>query len=242
MEDILYIVIPAYNEEENIEEVIKDWHTVVENHNGNGKSRLVIVNDGSKDSTYKKALSLKEKYPLLEVKDKVNEGHGATVLYGYNYAIKNEADYIFQTDSDGQTLPSEFEDFWNVREDYDMVIGHRKGREDGFSRVFVTKTLKAVLKLTFGVIVKDANTPFRLLNRKTLERYIGLIPDKFNLSNVILTVIYTKAKLRIKYIPITFRPRQGGVNSINFKKIIGIGKKALSDFIKINKSLMKLGE
>lgn len=240
MEDILYIVIPAYNEEENIEEVIKDWYKVVEKYNGEGKSRLVIINDGSKDSTYKKASSLKNDYPLLEVIDKKNEGHGATVLYGYNYAIENKADYIFQTDSDGQTLPEEFDQFWTLRHDYDMVIGHRKGREDGFSRVFVTKTLKAVLKLTFGVTVKDANTPFRLLDRKTLERYIGLIPDKFNLSNVILSVIYTKAKLRIKYIPITFRPRQGGVNSINFKKIVGIGKKALKDFKEINKSLAKL--
>ena len=51
--DRLYIVIPAYNEEENIEQVIRDWHPVVERHSAEGTSRLVVIEDGSKDGTYK---------------------------------------------------------------------------------------------------------------------------------------------------------------------------------------------
>ena len=47
--DTLYIVIPAYNEAENIENVIRSWYTVIETHDGNGDSRLVIVNDGSRE-------------------------------------------------------------------------------------------------------------------------------------------------------------------------------------------------
>ena len=103
--------------------------------------------------------------------------------------------------------------------------------------MFVTKTLKLVIRLCFGVTVTDANTPYRLMNAETLRQYIGLIPEDFNLSNVILTVIYTKKGCRIQYIPITFRPRQGGVNSINMKRIFGIGRKALKDFREINRSL-----
>ena len=118
-----------------------------------------------------------------------------------------------------------------------MVIGWRRGRQDGGSRVFVTKTLKAVIKLCFGVTVTDANTPYRLMKAETMKRYIGLIPDGFNLSNVILSVIYAKKDCKVKFIPITFRPRQGGVNSINMKKIFKIGKQALSDFNQINKAL-----
>lgn len=238
-EPILYVVMPAYNEQDTIGNVIKEWYGVVKKHNANNKSRLVVFNDGSKDNTYKIAVSLKKKYPLLEVVDKKNSGHGATVLYAYNYAIKKGADYIFQTDSDGQTLPSEFESFWKDKDKYDMVIGYRKGRKDGISRVFVTKTLKLVLKLTFGVDVTDANTPYRIMNAGTLKKYIKLIPKDFNLSNVILTVIYTKKNLKIKYKNVTFRPRQGGVNSINLPKIFKIGKKAFTDFIEINKKLDK---
>ena len=52
--DKLYIVIPAYNEQDNIELVVNDWYPIIEKHNGNGQSRLVIIDDGSKDSTYEK--------------------------------------------------------------------------------------------------------------------------------------------------------------------------------------------
>ena len=233
--DKLYIVIPAYNEEANIKKVIQDWYPIVEKA-GNG-SKLVIIDDGSKDSTYQMMLTEAKELNAFEPLTKPNGGHGATVLYGYEYALDKGADYIFQTDSDGQTLPEEFWDFWNARKDYDMIIGHRKGRQDGGSRVFVTKTLKFVLWLYFHVSIKDANTPFRLLKATTLKEYIKLIPKNHNLSNVMLSVIYAKKKLKEKYLPVTFRPRQGGVNSINLKRIIGIGRKALSDFRKMNQKL-----
>lgn len=231
----LYIIIPAYNEEENIESVAREWHEVVEKI-GNG-SKLVIINDGSKDGTYKKLRQLKKELPCLEPIDKQNEGHGATVLYGYNYALKKNASYIFQTDSDGQTIPDEFWQFWEMRHEYSAIIGHRNHRQDGFSRVFVTKTLKAVLFLVFGLNITDANTPFRLMNQETLRKYYKRIPEKFNLSNVMLTVLMVDGKENIKFIPITFRPRQGGVNSINFKKITKIGVQAVKDFRRIKKEM-----
>lgn len=235
--DKLYIIIPAYNEEANIRNVIDEWYPVVEAHSGNGESRLVVIDDGSKDDTYKIISEEAKTRPLLQAETKPNGGHGATVLHGYKYALECGADYIFQTDSDGQTLPSEFEQFWDKREENDMVIGWRNKRQDGFSRVFVTKTLKLAIRLKFGVKVKDANTPFRLMKAETLGKYITLIPEDFNLSNVIISVIYAKKGCKVEYIPITFRPRQGGVNSINLKKIFKIGKKAIKDFGEINKAL-----
>ena len=236
-EDVLYIVIPAYNESENIKQLIIDWYPVIEKHNGGGKSRLVVINDGSKDNTYEILCTLAKTRPLLLPVTKENGGHGATVLYGYKYAIEQGADYIFQTDSDGQTLPSEFDAFWKRREKYDMVIGWRRGREDGLSRLFVTKVLKLVVRLCFGVNVRDANTPFRLMKRTTLEKYIDIIPKDYFLTNVIVSVIFARKGCKVCYMPITFRPRQGGVNSINLKKIFGIGKQALKDFKEINKKL-----
>lgn len=237
--DKLYLVIPAYNENENIEQVIKDWYPVVEKVGT--ESRLVVIDDGSKDNTYAIMQECAKTRPQLVPVTKSNSGHGGTVLFGYNYALKQGADYIFQTDSDGQTLPEEFWAFWEKRDAYDMVIGWRNNREDGKSRVFVTKTLKLVIKLCFGVDVTDANTPFRLMKAATLQENIGLVPKDFNLSNVIISVIYAKKKYKVKYIPITFRPRQGGVNSINMKRIIKIGIQALSDFRQINKSIRENG-
>lgn len=238
--DKLYIVIPAYNEEENIKDVVNDWYPVVDKI-GND-SRLVIIDDGSKDSTYKLLQEMAKTMPALLPVTKPNGGHGATVLYGYNFALENNADYVFQTDSDGQTLVEEFWPFWESREQYDMVIGHRAGRQDGFSRKFVTKTLKLVCRICFHVKVTDANTPFRLMESGVLKDNLKYVPENFNLSNVILSVIYAKRKQRVQYRQITFRPRQGGVNSINMKKIFKIGKQAWKDFRQINKSLKQIEE
>jgi dolichol-phosphate mannosyltransferase len=233
--DKLYIVIPAFNEEANVDKVIKDWYPIVERI-GNG-SRLVIIDDGSKDRTFSIMQDYAKELPAFDPITKPNSGHGATVLYGYHYALGAGADYIFQTDSDGQTIPKEFWPFWEQRKEYDMVIGHRKGRQDGFSRVLVTKTLKLVLWLCFHVGITDANTPFRLMKAATLKEQLKQVPENFNLSNVMISVLYARKRLPVKYMPVTFRPRQGGVNSINMKKIIRIGKQAVKDFRKINKNL-----
>ena len=231
----LYIIIPAYNEEMNIESVAREWHEVIEQIGED--SKLVIINDGSKDKTYNRLCELKSSLKYLDVIDKTNSGHGATVLYGYNYALQNEADYIFQTDSDGQTLPNEFWSFWEARNEYSAIIGYRKYRQDGLSRIFVTKTLKLALWIIFGVNITDANTPFRLMKREVLEKYIEKIPQDFNLSNVILSVLLVKNNENVNFKQITFRPRQGGINSINLTRIIKIGWKAVKDFFILKKQI-----
>lgn len=235
--DILYIVIPAYNEEANIRKVIDDWYPVVRKHSGGGKSRLVIIDDGSRDQTYHMIRECAKNKPLLLPLTKSNEGHGATVLFGYRYALDAGAEYIFQTDSDGQTLAEEFSRLWSRRKKYDVVMGNRKNREDGFSRVFVTKVLKLVLWVIFGLKITDANTPYRLMKREILEKYIVKVPDKFNLSNVLLTVLFVKGREKIAFVPISFRPRQGGVNSINIPKIIKIGIQAVKDFAVLKRAM-----
>lgn len=237
--DILYIIVPAYNEAENIENLIDDWYPVVERHNGDGKSRLVVINDGSKDNTYEILQKCAETRPLLQPLTKENGGHGPTLIYGYRYAIKNQADYIFQTDSDGQTLPEEFEKFWEKRNIYDAILGNRRDRQDGASRKFVENTLRFILKLVFGVSVPDANAPFRLMKRELVEKYIRKMPEDFNLPNVMLTTYFAYYKEKILFSKVTFRPRQGGKNSINIKKIIKIGWKALGDFRMLKKQMKK---
>ena len=233
----LYIVIPAYNEKDNIRQLIDDWYPVVE-ATGNQNSRLVVVNDGSKDNTYEILQELASTRPLLQPLTKPNGGHGPTLIYGYKYALEHGADWIFQTDSDGQTNPKEFEEFWNLRIEYDAILGNRQGtRQDGSSRKFVENTLRFILKLTFGVSVPDANAPFRLMKRALVEKYLKKMPENFNLPNVMLTTYFTYFHEKITFRTITFKPRQGGVNSINIRKIFRIGWKALGDFRNLKKHI-----
>ena len=79
MSDKLFVVLPAYNESENIERVVKDWHSVVSNVGP--ESRLLVVDDGSKDNTFELLQTLQDRYPQLIGITKPNSGHGATVLY-----------------------------------------------------------------------------------------------------------------------------------------------------------------
>lgn len=233
----LYIIIPAYNESENIENTINEWYPIVESHNEEGSSRLVIINDGSKDNTYDLTCEMAKTRPLLVPLTKSNGGHGSTVLYGYRYALQNHADYIFQTDSDGQTNPGEFEPFWEKRNSYDAVIGNRRERGDGKSRKFVENTVCFLLRLVFGVRIPDANAPFRLMRAELVARYIGKLPENYNLPNIMFTTYFVHYKEKVVFLPISFQPRQAGTNSLNLKKIAKIGIKAVRDFYMLKKDM-----
>lgn len=235
----LYIVIPAYNEAENIEMVINDWYPIVEKYNDSNGSRLIIVNDGSKDNTYEILCEIAKTKPLLVVLNKKNGGHGSAVLFGYKYAIKMGADYIFQTDSDGQTVPEEFYAFWNLRKDYDAIIGSRPNRKDGIFRLFVEKVLCSILLLIFGVRISDSNAPFRLMRRELLDKYIRRLPEDYFLPNVMLTTFFSYYNEKIKFINITFECRKAGNNSINIPKIVRIGINSVKDFWNIRKNMTK---
>jgi glycosyltransferase involved in cell wall biosynthesis len=231
----LYIVMPAYNEDGNIRDVVSQWHPIVEKIGGD--SRLVIFNDGSKDNTYERMQELQQHYPLFVAETKPNSGHGATCLYAYRYALEHGADYVFQTDSDGQTNPDEFWKFWEQRASYNILIGSRLHRKDGLARVVVMLVLKIIVKVIFGVWVVDANTPFRMMSKDFLKKFMGIIPMDFFLPNAAMTAAAVKWKYSIFWSPIAFKPRQKGTNSITLKRIFKIGIKALGDFRRVNKRL-----
>ena len=160
--DNLYIVMPAYNEQDNITDVVKSWYPLLSL--GGKNSKLVIADSGSSDRTNEILLGLKEQFPQLEILSNTNRYHGPKVIALYKHAIDNGADFIFQTDSDGQTNPSEFEAFWNLREYHDAVIGWRYAREDGASRVFVEKTLLLLLRIIFGVKMPEGTIGTSILD------------------------------------------------------------------------------
>ncbi|MBR3081188.1 MAG: glycosyltransferase family 2 protein [Prevotella sp.] len=236
--ETIYIVMPAYNEAENIKETIKQWYPIVEDLSKQGvEAKLVIANDGSKDNTLEIMNEQKGDHPFFLPLDKPNSGHGATVLYLYHYAVEKGVDYIFQTDSDGQTDPNDFWQMWRDRDHFDFLFGDRQGRQDGLSRVFVAKVLRLFVWLVFHVWVKDANTPFRLMKSEKLRPILEVIPKGYFLSNVAVSAIAVKWNYAIGWYKVSFKPRRAGVNSINMKQIIRIGRKALVDFKAINRKL-----
>ncbi|MBR1540915.1 MAG: glycosyltransferase family 2 protein [Clostridia bacterium] len=237
MLDKLYIVMPAYNEEANIVHTLEEWYPVIEKYNENGESRLIVVDDGSKDNTLKLLQGYAQTHPLLIPLTKSNSGHGPTVMFAYQYALKNGATWIFQTDSDGQTNPKEFEEFWNNRKQFDAILGYRKHRGDGIFRKFVEKVVCLLIRFYFGVKVLDANAPFRLMRAEKVKEYVSKLRDDFNIPNIMMTTYFVYYHDKVSFREISFRPRVNGKNSINIKKIIKIGKNAMKDFKMLKKEM-----
>lgn len=235
MSDTLFIVLPAYNEEANIEAVVTSWAAVLAGKSE--KSRIVVADSGSTDRTHEKLLALKTELPQLEILSDTGKFHGPKVIALYNYAIKNGADWIFQTDSDGQTNPDEFAAFWELRGDYDGIFGNRTVRGDGKQRAFVEKVVCFLLKAYFGVKLPDANAPFRLMKASSVAKYLPRLDKDYNLPNIMMTTYFAFYGEKMLFKEISFKSRQAGVNSVNIPKIVKIGWKALGDFKRLKQGM-----
>lgn len=233
--DNLYIVMPAYNEEANIEGVVRSWYKVLE---GKGDlSKLVVADSGSKDRTHEILANLQSELPKIVILSDTGKQHGPKLIAMYAYAHKMGVDYIFQTDSDGQTNPDEFEAFWNMRNEYDCILGKRSVRGDGKARAFVEKVVCFLLKLYFKVSVPDANAPFRLMKADVVAKYLNRFDEDYNLPNIMLSTFFAFYKEKLSFVEISFKPRTAGKNSVNILKIVKIGWKALGDFHRFKKGM-----
>lgn len=231
--DTLYIVMPAYNEEANIEQVVSKWYPLLAN--GSEESRLVIADSGSSDKTHLILESLQQNFPKIVLLSDTIRYHGPKVIALYNYAIESGADYVFQTDSDDQTRPEDFASFWQDRQQYDAIFGLRRVRGDGRVRGFVEKVVCLLVLCFFGVHVPDANAPFRLMKCSELKQYMSAFSPDYNLPNILITTFFVFYRHRVCFREISFRPRMAGTNSINVKRIILIGIGALRDFARFRR-------
>lgn len=204
------VIMPAYNEADGIEQVVREWHEVLARIPG---SALVVLNDGSRDGTAEVLARLEPQIPGLHVINKPNSGHGSTCLAGYNWAIEHGFEYVFQTDSDGQTLPDEFHRVWRNRGNRDFIFGRRRTRGDGLGRMVISRVLRLSIFALSRRWVPDANVPFRLMRCTALKPLLPRIPRDFFLANALLTCEIVSHH-PIQWERITFKPRFGGMASV----------------------------
>ena len=216
----LAVVIPIYNEAATIESVVSEWDACFDELGIT--HQFLLLNDGSKDKTMEVLKKMEEMAPKkMVVVDKPNAGHGRTCRLGYAAAVGSPAvEWVLQIDSDGQCDPAYFKDFWDQRQDADCVFGRRVQRDDGFARMLTSKICKLGSTILGGRDMVDPNVPYRLMRKSTLADALTRIPASFNIHNVALTFILKKTKeIRWAYVPIRFRDRQGGSNSINLMNV-----------------------
>jgi dolichol-phosphate mannosyltransferase len=210
MEFDLALVMPVYNEQDCIVEVVQSWKTVLSRLDA--RYQLMVLNDGSRDRTAEKLASFSGDQRVLVI-DKPNSGHGPTILQGYRLAVER-ADWVFQCDSDNEMPAESFPVLWEKRADYDALFGMRAGRMQPLPRRLISAGSRLTVSLLFGRGVPDVNTPYRLMRSSLLKPIIRQIPEDTFAPNVIISGAVVRAGARIFNCPVPHEGRRTGSVSI----------------------------
>lgn len=208
------VIIPAYNESENIEKVVSHMMQQAPQYD------YLVVNDGSTDTTLK--ICEKQDYEYLDLP--INLGIGGAVQAGYVYADKNRYDIAVQMDGDGQHdiayLEKVLEPILNG--EADITIGSRFLEKEGFqssqTRRIGINILSFLIKLTTGKRIMDVTSGFRAVNRKFIKIYAKDYPTDYPEPEAIVMAVMHRGK--IQEVPVQMKAREGGTSSITFRKSI----------------------
>jgi dolichol-phosphate mannosyltransferase len=228
--DRLFVVLPVYNEAAGLARLFDEWLPALQ---ATGSEFTVCaLNDGSTDASAAVLRALAQACPNLLLVDKPNAGHGATCVQGYRTAIDRGADWVLQIDSDGQCDPAYFAAFWAGRSAAHPLYGHRRQRDDGAARQWVSRVVSLVVFAASGTWVRDANVPYRLMHRSQLEAIVPRIPADFHLANVLLA-IRQQQRYGIRWIDIRFRRRLTGTPSV---RLSGFLRRGVQLFVQIRRA------
>lgn len=206
MEPKVLIVIPAYNEADNILNTVSG---VVEHGYD-----YIVVNDGSRDAT----LDVCRSNGLNVLDLPMNLGIGGAVQAGHKYAQRFGYDIDIQLDGDGQHDPAYLDALVHeVVSGADLVIGSRfLEKTDGFQSTFMRRVgitwLSAMLKLCTGRRVSDPTSGFRACGRRAIDLFCASYPVDYPEPESIAVAI--KSGLSVKEVSVEMRERQGGTSSI----------------------------
>ena len=203
------VIIPAYNEQNNIINVIRDLQA-----NASGFD-YVIINDGSTDDT----ISLCIENGLNVVNLPVNLGIGACVQTGYKYALENGYTVAVQFDGDGQHEAKYLEKMYDamIKTGSDMVIGSRYLAKNGFQsttlRRIGIRILSKLIKLLHKQEIKDVTSGLRMVNSRLMAAFSEYYPYDYPEPETIAFCI--RKNFKITEVPVTMRPRMEGDSSID---------------------------
>ena len=202
----LSVVLPTYNEEDNIMLVLTKINKQLL---GLCSFEIIIVDDGSTDQT----AHLIQEYMVLDphvrmICHKKNKGYGAAVSTGLTAAL---GEYVFFSDSDGQFDFQELPQFLFLIQYCDLVIGYRKTREDPYHRKLNSYLWTKLNNYYLDLNVRDLNCAFKLFRRSFVES-LHLDVDGASINAVILTQA-REQNLRIIQSPVQHFPRHGGTQT-----------------------------
>lgn len=196
------IIMPAYNEEENIEKIIerteKTLKEITENY------ELIIVDDGSKDNTYKKALQIASKNEKIKIiKNRTNIGKG--------YAIKHASKYVtgkivIIIDSDMEIDPEQIKQYIKILKKYDICIASKRHPKSIYKAPIIRKilsiTFNKLVRLMTGIKLADTQTGLKAIKTEPFKKIMNIILVKRYAYDVEMLAIAQLLKLKIAELPV----------------------------------------
>lgn len=227
------VIIPTYNEKENIENMIRIIFSLSRNFH------ILIIDDGSPDGTADIVKGLQQQFPeqlfLEQRKEKL--GLGTAYIHGFKYALAQGYEYIFEMDADFSHNPYDLSKLYRAcaKEGYDLAIGSRYVKGVNvvnwpIGRVLMSYFASWYVRLITGMPINDTTAGFKCYRRRVLETInldrIGFIGYAFQIEMKFLTWKYG---FKIKEIPIIFTDRAKGTSKMSK----GIFKEAVLGVVKI---------
>ncbi len=218
----LSIVIPLYNEEDSVEELLARILEV-------GKEfdfpyEIIFVDDGSKDKTWDLIGQLKETTPHLRaIKFRRNYGQTSAMAAGIEYAW---GQIIVTMDGDLQNDPSDIPLLLKkIDEGFDIVSGWRKNRKDHFSRVIPSRIANAIISFTTGVRLHDYGCSLKAYRKECINSL-----KAYGEMHRFFPALASMTGARVTEVPVTHHPRIYGVSKYGFNRIF----KVFSDIFAMN--------
>ncbi len=213
----IFIVIPAYNEEKVIGDVIAEIRRA-------GYDNIVIVDDGSRDETFERA----KEAGVIALRHRLNRGKGAATKTGIEAAKLQGADIIVTMDGDGQHNPEDITRLVGpiVQNHCDVVLGTRLKDPRGMPKYKIVHNWigNAIVWYLYGLWVSDSQSGFRAYSRHAAE-VINTKTDRYEYDSEVIREIY-KYKLKYREVPIEVRYTEYSMGKVQ-KQSLGNGIKTL---------------
>ena len=208
----LVILVPAWNEEQVIADVLAEIRTVL-----GPRADVVVISDGSTDNT----ADIARRAGAVVLDLPLNLGVGGAMRTGYLYAWRHGYHYAVQLDADGQHVPGEIDALLRAArsEGADLVIGARFAGKGDYEvhgpRQWAMKVLSVILTRVCSTRLTDTTSGFKLAGRRAIGLFAREYPAEYLGDTIEALVIAARSGLRIVQVPVVMRPRAGGTPSHN---------------------------
>jgi len=230
--DAVSLILLQHNEAATVQQEIRAFYdAVVRKHDD---CEFIIAEDGSTDGTRQRIEQLAGEIPFRLVGTPERKGYQRAVLDAVGSATKP---FICVCDGGLKHDPGDFWLLWQVRREFDLVVGRKTNRHDQWHRRAFTAAYNLLLRAWFHYPVYDSDSGFRLFNRKLIERVLsrGLIFRGFMPSEVVLRAI--ARGLRYHEVPISYRLRQGESRALPLRNVPRAVGRVIVDLWRMKRSL-----